>query len=120
MASTAIKLTPAEEKLVMFANRMFADWYDGTVFVTPTKAFDMRVVVERCRKNYYGIYDSPYDEVTGLEKYWVPLSEHIAETVTKATDVDTKSFVPYSENPALFGASKVFKLVLRDKLRRMK
>jgi hypothetical protein len=109
-----------EEAVVGFAKQIYDAWWDGQVFVTPKVFFNMREVYERARKNYYGVYEEPLDVVTGKEKYWPPLTEHIVETVVKSTDFDSKNFQPYSASPALFGFSKVLRLVLMDKLKRMK
>src|SRR5687768_4659454 len=96
-------LEVGEEAVVTFAKQCYDAWWDGQVFVTPRVYFNMREVYERARKNYYGVYEEPLDLVSGKEKYWPPLTEHIVETVVKATDFDSKNFQPYSTNPELFG-----------------
>lgn len=120
MPNEKYALSPREKVLVDFCQQAYADWKEGTVFVTPSVAFQMKAVTERCRKNYYGIFEQRIDEVTGEEKYWPPLTEHLVETVVKETDIDTRNMMPYSPNPANTGIAKVAKLLLLDKLKRMK
>ena len=50
----------------------------------------MRALVRTNRKNYWGVYDNPYDEVTGRKKVWVPLTRYVVDNRRKSTDIDMK------------------------------
>lgn len=113
--------TPKERKLIEYVSRIYSDWYDGEVFVTPHISFSTRKIIERCRRNYYGIYEQPYDEVDDDEKFWPPLTEHIVESIVKNTDIDTRNFLLYNiGNPDMHGFARVLRLVLMDKMKRMR
>ncbi len=112
--------TPAEEKVTTFVQKNYASMKDQLAFVTERVAFDMVNIVKRARKNYYGIFDVQNDTVTGLEKYWMPLTETIVETVRKTVDIDSKNFQIYTKNQVLPGWAKIQQHVFYDKLRRIR
>lgn len=67
-----------------------SQWSDAAVFVTSKSQYLMRNVIEKARKNYLGMFDEPYDEITGEKKTWVPMTEWSVESVVKSVDLDTK------------------------------
>lgn len=75
-------------------------WEVATAFVTDRVSFKMRQLIRICRKNYYGIFDVPTDQYTGLEKTWYPLTEINVEAVVKNIDLDQKdiNFRALTEN----------------------
>lgn len=112
--------TAAETKIVTFAAQEYMSMKDQLAFVTERVAFDMVNIVKRARKNYYGIFDVLNDTVTGLEKYWMPLTETIVETVRKTVDIDSKNFQIYTKNEVLPGWARVQQHVFYDKLKRVR
>jgi len=112
--------TAQEARLQSFAQRAYSSLKDQLAFVTERVAFDMVNIVKRARKNYYGIYDTPHDTVTGLEKYWMPLTELITETAVKTIDIDTKNFQIYTTNEVLPGWARIQQHVFYDKLKRIR
>ncbi len=112
--------TDKEARVITFANQNYASMKDQLAFVTERVAFDMINIVKRARKNYYGIFDVQYDTVTGLEKYWMPLTELIVETAVKTIDIDTKNFQIYTKNEVLPGWARIQQHVFYDKLRRIR
>jgi len=67
-----------------------AEWENATCFVTDKISFDMRKIIETCRRNYWGIFNQPVDPTTGKEKTFVPLTESYVDNVIKNIDLDTK------------------------------
>lgn len=61
---------------------------DGEFFITENVAIATRPLIRLLRKNYWGIFDQPYDPVTKKEKQWVPLSQLVADSTRKLSDVD--------------------------------
>ena len=55
IAREAIALVEGEKQM----------WENATVFVTDKIAFNIRNLIRALRKNYWGIFDSPLDPVTG-------------------------------------------------------
>ena len=65
--------------------------YDQAQFwITDKVAFNMREVIKESRKNYWGVYNDPLDDVTGKEKVWVPLTRVLCDAVRKGVDTDPK------------------------------
>ncbi len=112
--------TDKEARAISFATKSYAAMKDQLSFVTDRVAFDMVNIVKRSRKNYYGIFDVTHDTVTGQEKYWMPLTETIVETVRKTVDIDSKNFQIYTANEVLPGWAKVQQHVFYDKLKRIR
>jgi hypothetical protein len=76
----AIKLV--QDEVTQFKNSTFQ--------VTNKVSFNMRPLIEKCRKNYWGIFDSPKDKNTGRPKQWVPLTRVLVDGAYKNSDVDSK------------------------------
>ncbi len=104
-------------QLLAKLSEVYAQHEEGEVFVTEKVSFMMRQVTKRARKNYLGIYDEPYDPITGEEKYWPPLTESFVDGVKKSVDFDLNQVDVYSTDGSKVAATRVFKLVLRQKLR---
>src|SRR3990167_3693240 len=88
-------------------------WERGYVFVTPKVAFDMRNIIERSIKNYYGVFDQQKDPITGRDKYFVPLTESVVEGVVKNIDLDTNDIKLRSGSPDRMGSTAVLRHVLQ-------
>src|ERR1700753_2687680 len=58
-------------------------WEVATAFVTDRVSFKMRQLIRIFRKNFYGIFDVPIDQYTGIEKTWYPLTEINVNAVVK-------------------------------------
>lgn len=121
MASPAdYRPTSAEEKVQTFFQANYRAMRDQLAFVTERVAFDMINIVKRARKNYYGIFDVPNDTVTGMEKFWMPLTETIVETAVKTVDIDTRNFQIYTKNDVIGGWADIQQHVFMDKLKRVR
>lgn len=94
-------------------------WEVATAFVTDRVSFKMRQLIRTLRKNYYGIFDKPFDEVTGLEKVWYPLTEINVEAVVKNIDLDQKDLNFRAKRPAGYDITDVTRAAVKDKLSKM-
>lgn len=88
------------------------NWEQGEAFVTNEESFIMKEVVQKARRNYFGIFSEPTDPVTGRKKLFIPLTEWIVESVVKNIDIDTKDIKVYSRNPMNYGMAAIFRYVL--------
>lgn len=70
-------------------------------WITDKIALNMREAVKQFRKNYWGIYDKPTDEVTGKEKMWVPLTQMLVDAVRKGVNFGPKD-VRFRSNKTAF------------------
>lgn len=103
-----------ETEAISIVKKEIALWGTATCFITPRVVFNMRRLIEVLRKNYYGVFDQPKDEVTGMDKVWYPLTEIMVEAVLDNIDLDTKDIDFRARNPK--GAA--FTDVVRAKVRR--
>lgn len=94
-------------------------WEDAVAFVTEQIAFKMRDLIRVCRKNFYGIFDYPYDESTGREKLWYPLTEIFVNAAVKNFDLDTKDVGFRAKNPDGFAMTDLTRSIVRDTLDKM-
>ena len=108
--------TEAEKKAIKIMLNEKSNWQEGTVFVTPKVAFDTKKMVEKCRKNYYGIFNEGKDPVTKRDKIFIPFTEWIVETILKNIDIDTKDINVKAKNPSSYKIANIFRYVLRKKL----
>lgn len=91
-------------------------WEVATAFVTDRVSFKMRQLIRICRKNYYGIFDVPTDQYTGLEKTWYPLTEINVEAVISNIDLDQKDITFHSLTPDGQGTTDVTRAAVKSKL----
>lgn len=105
-----------EDKIISLVRDEKEKWEDPTAFVTPKVAFNMRNLIERLRKNYYGIFDTEIDPVTGLRKTWVPLTESIVDSVVKNIDLDSKDIGFRALNPKAIGLTGFVRTLVRNRL----
>lgn len=91
-------------------------WEVATAFVTDRVSFKMRQLIRICRKNYYGIFDVPVDQNTGLEKTWYPLTEINVEAVVKNIDLDQKDINFRSLTPNGYWMTDLTRSAVKKKL----
>lgn len=94
-------------------------WETATAFITDRVSFKMRELIRICRKNYYGIFDFPFDENTGLKKIWYPLTQINVEAVVKNIDLDQKDLEFISKTPDGYGITDITRSAVKDKLDKM-
>jgi hypothetical protein len=88
-------------------------WERGTVWVTDKVAFEMRDVVKKARKNYFGIFDTETDPTTGRRKLFIPLTEWTVENMLKNIDIDSKEVNIKAKNQKGVKVSRIARYVLR-------
>lgn len=96
-----------------------ARWEVATAFITDRVSFKMRNLIRTCRKNYYGVFDQPFDQNTMLEKIWYPLTEINVEAVVKNIDLSQKDINFRAKHPNGYGVTDIVRGFVKDKLGRM-
>lgn len=91
-------------------------WEVATAFITDRVSFKMRQLIRICRKNYYGVFDTPIDQSTGMEKTWYPLTEINVEAVVKNIDLDQKDINFRAKNQNGYGITDITRAAVKDKL----
>lgn len=91
-------------------------WEVATAFVTDKVSFKMRQLIRILRKNYYGVFDNPKDEYTGLEKIWYPLTEINVEAVVKNIDLDQKDINFRAKTANGYGLTDITRAAVKNKL----
>lgn len=84
-------------------NNLKKQWDDASVYVTEKDQYLMRKVIDQARRYYNGVFEKPYDEVTGEKKVWVPMTETAVEQVRKSIDLDTKDILILPGTPSAVG-----------------
>ena len=104
---------------ITIVDRERVNWEEAVSFITPKVGFRMRELIRICRKNYWGVFDDPYDKQTQREKVWIGLAMSTVETWLKNIDLDTKDigFLARSENG--YEITELTRLVVKDYLDRM-
>lgn len=103
-------------KAVALTSQEKTDWEDGVVFVTDKVAFNMRNLIRVLRKNYWGVFDSPKDPNTGVDKTWVPLTESMVEATIKNIDLDTKDINFRAKKPGAIPLTSVVRNIIKNRL----
>lgn len=112
-------LSKKEAAAITLVDKEYRQWRDATAFVTPKIAFNVRVLIETLRKNYYGIFDEPNDPSTGQKKIWFPLTEASVDSIVKNIDLDTKDITMRARRPDAIGLTSFVRSILKTKLEQM-
>lgn len=108
-----------EKEAIRIVSNEKTSWDTGSAFVTEKVSFEMRNVIKRARKNYFGIFDDPIDRNTGLEKIWVPLTEWVVETFVKNIDLDTKDINLRANKPKAVRLTAIARQILKNFLEKL-
>jgi hypothetical protein len=95
-------------------------WYQEEVFLTDRVSYVMRNVILRSRKNYFGIFDVAFDEITGDEKFWMPITEWSVENVVKSVDLDMKDIMIQPGTPEAVHITPVIRAIILAYLKKTK
>jgi hypothetical protein len=85
-------------------------------YVTEKVAFNMREVLRKCRKNYWGVFDNPTDPNTGRDKVWFHLTKQFVDFVVKNIDLDAKDIKFIAKHDKAIGLTTLVRAIMRNKL----
>ena len=91
-------------------------WETAFAYVTERVAFNMRMVIRQCRKNYWGVYDQEIDPTTGRAKIWEHLTKTFVDYVVAAYDLDTKDINFRAKHPDAIPLTSVVRSIVKNKL----
>ena len=111
-----MKTVDIRAEAMSIVNSEMSTWGRTQFFITSKVALNPRLLIEKCRKNYWGIFDTPIDEQTGREKTWIPLTESTVEDAVKNGDLDTKDITIRTEVPGMEAMSILAKHKVADYL----
>lgn len=89
-------------------------WQDAVVFITENIAFKVRDLIRTLRKNYWGIFDTPSDPITGKAKTWIPLSEIVADNYVNNTDLDASNMDVTAKKFSAMGLVPLVRAVVKS------
>lgn len=113
-----MKLTPeqiAKEAIAIVDNEITVN-ERAVVQITDKVRFDMRDLIKTFRKNYYGVFDKPYDPITRRKKIWYPLTEELVDSIAPKTKVGTKNIQFRAKNNKGYGTTELVRESVREYL----
>lgn len=93
-----------------------SNWENEEVFITDKISFMLRNVIKKCRKNYFGIFNTPKDSATKREKYWVHLTKSLVNAVRNFIDLDTKDIQLSARKPDSIDGARILRHILYSKM----
>lgn len=108
--------TEAEREAIAIVDGERTQWETATCYVTPKVGFNMRVLIETVRKNFWGVFDKPIDKNTGRKKIWLPMTQRDVEIVWKSSDVDLKDMMFRARSPEGIECAELTRYVVRNYL----
>src|SRR3990167_5404893 len=106
-------------EIISVLNQELSAYWPPYAYVSQGVAFDMQAVLNKCRKNFWGVFDQTKDPTTGIKKTWVPLTESLVETVVKNVDIDTKDIEVLPRRPEDYRAARIMRPIVRFLLDRL-
>ena len=116
MAQRKLSKKAIEQQAIAIVKDEKNRWEVSAAFITDRVSFRMRQLIRVLRKNYYGIFDDPIDQNTGLEKIWNPLTEINVEAVVKNIDLDLKDLMFVARSPEGYDITDITREAVREKL----
>jgi len=92
-------------------------WEDAETQVTERVRFRIRDLIRTCRKNYYGIFDSPTDPITGRKRIFYPLTEELCDSIAPKVGIQTKNVDFTATNEDGYITAEILRLSVRKFLR---
>jgi len=111
------KPTRIEEQVISTIKSFITQTENLQTFVTPEVSYNMREVIKKCRRNYYGIFEDSAVDHLGQEKIWSHITQSIVEAEVKNTDVDPKDVDTESDVPSKNGIAALIRVLLRRWMR---
>lgn len=104
---------------IAIVDRERTNWEEAVCYVTEKVGFRMRELVRILRKNYWGVFDQPYDKQTSREKIWIGLISSTVETWVKNIDVDQKDVNFIARTEKGYAITDLVRLTVKNALDRM-
>lgn len=114
MAKRTKTKSDIETKAINIVDNERTSWEDAICYVTENVGFKMREMIRTFRKNYWGVFDEPVDNGTGLEKFWFHLVLKTIEDIVKNIDVDTKDINYRAKNEDGYVITEVVRAMVRE------
>jgi hypothetical protein len=116
-----MKYTPTEGEAM--AIRIIKDeksnWEEGIVWITDKIAYKMRNLVQKARRNFFGVFTNDVDPTTQREKIFVPFTEWTSETMIKNIDIDTKDIEVKAKHGGAYKIAWIAQMALKYYLDKM-
>lgn len=112
-------MTPQEAEAIRIVDEERRSWQRAIFFVTKDVAFDMRLLIESNRKNFWGVYEKPIDEATGREKMWIPMTMRDVEIMWKNSDIDLKDMMFRAKHDKAVISAQIARYVVKNELEKM-
>uniref|UniRef100_A0A6M3K8C6 Portal protein n=1 Tax=viral metagenome TaxID=1070528 RepID=A0A6M3K8C6_9ZZZZ len=96
------------------------EWGEMQTYLTENISFNCRNIIKRAKKNYFSIFDNPYDPITNRKKLYIPLTRDMVETTVKNIDIDTKDIGVKAKKPDTYRLAIMTRYILScflDKMR---
>lgn len=104
---------------IAIVDRERTNWEDAVTYVTEKVGFRMRELIRILRKNYWGVFDQPFDKNTSREKVWIGLISSTIETWVKNIDVDQKDVNFIARTVDGYAITDLVRLTVKNALDRM-
>lgn len=120
MADTPYVPSDLEREAIRLIDDERVAWETTVAFVTDRVAFNIKNLLRKLRKNWWGVFDEPNDPQTGRPKVWIPLTESVGETIVKNIDLDTKDVTFRAKKPSAVKLTALVRSIVRNYLDKMR
>ena len=104
------------QEAITIVNEHISKYENPEVFITENVSFSIKPLVRTLRKNYYGVFEEPYDKNTVRKKLWIPLTMTMCDGVTKNSDIDAKDATFTSRTREGIVSTELVRSVVRKEL----
>lgn len=105
-----------EKEAISILKNEKTTWETESCFITDKVSFEMRNVIRKCRKNYWGVFDDPKDKSTNRDKIWIHLTQEFVDNFCPTRDLDAKDINVRAKHGDAVRKTKVVRQVTKDYL----
>lgn len=109
-------MTELEKLAVSLVQNEVQAYENPQVWITDKVSFNVRNLIRQLRKNYWGVFDEPYDKITGKKKVWAPLTRLVVDNTRKNVDLDPKDINFHSNKRRAYGTTQLLRAFIRNYL----
>jgi hypothetical protein len=103
-----------KKEAIELVNSEWRTYENAVVFVTEKVAFNLRNLIKTLRKNYWGIFDTDTDPVTGKKMTWIGITEWICDTWVKNSDRDSGDIRVKAKNGLARGLTTIVRYIVTN------
>lgn len=114
-----MKQEDIDKDIINIVDTERTQWERAITWLTPEVGYDMRKVIKKCRKNYWGVFEEPMEKGAKREKTWQHLTMRICEDYIKNINMSLRDLNFRAKRNSGYEIVDITRLFVHDYLYKM-